>query len=118
MSASALPPSAPNTLVVVLGASAWPYSPGFQPSQAFVHAAQGFKYYILDPQGFGLPTPNLLDLFDAPLSASDQLELLGFFLEQRAQALKAANQAARDVVVYFVGHGGFAGSSADFYLLP
>jgi hypothetical protein len=33
------------------------------------------------------------------------------------QALKTVNQAARDVLVYFVGHGGFAGPSADFYLL-
>src|SRR3989440_843093 len=118
MSTSALPPIAPTTLVILLGASAWPNSPGFQPSPAFVHAAQGFKYYVLDPQGFGLSTSNLLDLFDAPLSASDQLERLGSFLEQRTQALKAANQAVRDVVVYFVGHGGFVGSSADFYLLP
>ncbi|MFL5696964.1 MAG: caspase family protein [Ktedonobacteraceae bacterium] len=118
MSTSALPPIAPTTLVILLGASAWPNSPGFQPSPAFVHAAWGFKYYVLDPQGFGLSTSNLLDLFDAPLSASDQLEMLGSFLEQQTQALKAANQAVRDVVVYFVGHGGFVGSSADFYLLP
>jgi hypothetical protein len=118
MSTSALPPIAPTTLVILLGASAWPNSPGFQPSQAFVHAAWGFKYYVLDPQGFGLSTSNLLDLFDAPFSASDQLEMLGSFLEQQTQALKAANQAVRDVVVYFVGHGGFVGSSADFYLLP
>lgn len=118
MSTPALPPIAPTTLVILLGASAWPNSPGFQPSQAFVHAAWGFKYYVLDPQGFGLSTSNLLDLFDAPFSASDQLEMLGSFLEQQTQALKAANQAVRDVVVYFVGHGGFVGSSADFYLLP
>jgi pimeloyl-ACP methyl ester carboxylesterase len=117
MSSPALLPTAPTTLVILLGASAWPSSPGFQSSQAFGNAAWGFKYYVLDPQGFGLSTANLLDLFDAPYSASDQLEMLGSFLEQRTQALKAANQAVRDVVVYFVGHGGFAGSSADFYLL-
>jgi len=118
MSTSALPPTAPTTLVVILGASTWPYSPGFQASKAFVHAAQEFKDYVLDPQGFDLPTANLLNLFNAFFSASNQLEMLGSFLEQRAQALEAANQAVRDVIVYFVGHGGFAGSSADFYLLP
>jgi hypothetical protein len=117
MSAAALPPTAPTTLVILLGASAWPNSPGFQASEAFVHAAQGFKDFALDPQGFGLPAVNLFDLFDAQTSASDQLEMLGSFLEQRAQTLKAANQAVRDVLVYFVGHGGFAGPSADFYLL-
>ena len=117
MSAAALPPTAPTTLVILLGTSAWPNSPGFQASEAFVHAAQGFKDFALDPQGFGLPAANLFDLFDTQTSASDQLEMLGSFLEQRAQTLKVANQAVRDVLVYFVGHGGFAGPSADFYLL-
>jgi tetratricopeptide (TPR) repeat protein len=117
MSESVLPPTAPSTLVIMLGASAWPNSPGFQASRAFVHAAQGFRNYLLDPRGFGLPAANLLDQFDAQFSSSDQLELLGSFLEQRMQALKTVNQAARDVLVYFVGHGGFAGPSADFYLL-
>ncbi len=117
MSAPALPPTAPTTLVILLGASAWPHSPGFQPSQAFVHAAQGFRDYVLDPHGFGLPTANLFDQFDAQTSASDQLEMLGSFLEERTQALKRANQTVRDVLVYFVGHGGFAGPSADFYLM-
>src|SRR5947209_8431377 len=107
MSVSVLPPTAPTTLVIMLGASVWPNSPGFQASEAFVHAARGFKYYVLDPQGLSLPTANLLDLFDAPFSASDQSELLGSFLEERIQAFKAANQAVRDVLVYFVGHGGF-----------
>src|SRR5436305_5694223 len=118
MSTTAIPSIAPTNLVILLGSSSWPNSPGFQSSPAFGHAAWGFKYYVLDPQGFGLSTSNLLDLFDAPFSASDQLEMLGSFLEQQTQALKAANQAVRDVVVYFVGHGGFVGSSADFYLLP
>jgi DNA-binding transcriptional MerR regulator len=103
--------------VTVLGASDWPNSPGFQPSQAFVRAAQGFKAYVLDPHGLGLPPVNLLDLFDAQTSASDQLETLGSFLEERIQTRKGTNQAVRDVLIYFVGHGGFAGPAADFYLL-
>ena len=118
MNAPALPPTAPTTLVIMLGASALPNSPGFQASEAFTHAAQGFKHYMLDPQGFGLPATNLLDLFDAQAGASDQLEQLGSFLKERTQALKAANQVVRDVLVYFVGHGGFVISSQDFYLLP
>lgn len=117
MSAAALPPTAPTTLVILLGASAWPNSPGFQASRAFVHAAQGFKDYLLNPGGLGLPAANLLDQFDSQVSSSEQLELLGSFLEERRQALRAANQVVRDVLVYFVGHGGFAGPSADFYLV-
>lgn len=117
MSTSALPPTAPTTLVIMLGASAWPKSPGFQASQAFVRAAQGFRAYLLDPHSFGLPAANLFDQFDAISSASEQLEKLGFFLEKRSQELKAANRPVRDVLVSFVGHGGFAGQSADFYLM-
>jgi hypothetical protein len=118
MSVSALPPTAHTTLVIELGASSWPNSPGFQASKAFMHAARGFRDYLLDPDSFGLPKANLLDLFDAATSASDQLEQLGSFLEKRTQALKEANQVVRDVLVYFVGHGGFVGPSADFYLMP
>ena len=117
MSTSLLLPTAPTTLVIVLGASAWPNSPGFQPSQAFVHAAQGFRAYVLDPHGLGLPPSNLLDLFDAQTSASDQLETLSSFLEEQIQTRKGTNQAVRDVLISFVGHGGFAGPAADFYLL-
>ncbi len=117
MSKPALAPTAPTTLVIMLGASVWPNSPSLPPSKAFIHAAQGFKNYMCDPHGFGLPSENLLDLFDAETNASDQLETLGFFLEQKMQTLEAANQAVRDVLVYFVGHGAFAGPSADFYLM-
>lgn len=117
MSAPALPPTALTTLVIMLGASAWPNSPGLPPSQAFANAARGFKDYMCDPQGFGLPPENLLDLFDAETNALDQLETLGFFLEQHMQVLSAANHAVRDVLVYFVGHGAFAGPSTDFYLV-
>ena len=38
------------------------------------------------------------------------------FLEQRMAAMKESGQAARDIFVYFVGHGGFVGRDADFYL--
>lgn len=70
MSASALPPTASTTLVILLGASAWPNSPGFQASEAFAHAAGGFRDYVLDPQDFGLPAANLQDLFDALASGA------------------------------------------------
>jgi hypothetical protein len=118
LSELALPPSASTTLVIVLGASAWPHSPGFQASEAFMHAAHGFRDYLLNPRGFGLPEANLLDLFDAPSGASDQLEELGSFLQQQSQALITSNQPTRDVLIYFVGHGGLVGSSHDFYLMP
>lgn len=102
--------TASTTLVVLLGASGWPYSADLEGSGAFVCAKLGFKKYLCDSEGFGLPKENLLDLFDKDTSSSDQLEELRAFLKKRGAT-------ARDILIYFVGHGGFAGSSQEFCLL-
>lgn len=111
-----LVPSPETTLLILLGASAWPFSPEFQPSEAFANAARGLKAYFLNPRPFGLPNENLLDLFDSNQSP-DELDVdIRHFLEQRLATMKASGHAARDILVYFVGHGGFVGRDADFYL--
>ncbi len=109
-------PSPQTTLVVLLGASEWPYSPDFPQSQAFTNAARRLKEYFLYPQAFGLPSGNLLDLFDSDQSADDLDREIGQFLDQRISRMKAGGFAAKDLVVYFVGHGGFAGGDAEYYL--
>ena len=111
-----LAPSSQTTLLILLGASAWPFSPEFQNSEAFANAAQSIKAYFLHPGPFRLPPENLLDLFDSNHSP-DELDVeMRRFLEQRMAAMKASAQAARDILVYYVGHGGFVGRDADFYL--
>ncbi len=118
-SALSLTVTAPTTLVVLLGASAWPDSPDLVESGAYVFAKHGFKSYLRDSRGFGLPEENILDLFDKDMSAADQLDALRFFLKERREALLATGQAVRDVLIYFVGHGGFADdASYEFCLLP
>ena len=116
MRSKALPPSSQTTLAILLGASAWPHFPIFQSSDAFKHAAQSMRSYLLDPQTFHLPPENLLDLFDADQSADDLDQEIGRFLESRVLTLKAADTAALDLLIYFVGHGGFAGNDADFFM--
>jgi hypothetical protein len=116
MIAKALPPSPSTTLVILLGASEWPAFPEFSPSVAFTHAASRLEAYFLDPQHFGLPLDNLLDLFDSEKSADEQDEQIGKFLESRIGALRKAGIPARDVLLYFVGHGGFVGHESRFYL--
>src|SRR5260370_30927412 len=109
-------PSPQTTLLILLGASAWPFMPEFQRSEAFANAARRLKAYFLNSQTFGLPAENLLDLFDADKSA-DELDMeIGQFLERRLAAMKAAGNAARDLLLYFIGHGGFVGHDSDFYL--
>ena len=109
-------PSPQTTLVILLGASEWPYAPDFLDSEAFGNSASDFRGYILDPYTFNLPLKNLLDLFNSNLSSDDIDREMGQFLDKRISEMKASGNAARDVVVYFVGHGGFAGSDLDYYL--
>ena len=109
-------PSAQTTLLILLGASAWPFSPEFQSSDAFANAARRVKAYFLNVRPFGLPAENLLDLFDADQSADELDVAIGQFLQQRVTAMKTTRNAARDLLLYFIGHGGFVGRDSDFYL--
>src|SRR5260221_343842 len=109
-------PSPETTLVVLLGASEWTHSSEFQSSEAFVNSAKEYKKYLLDSRGFRLPTSNLLDLFDEDQSADDLDGAIGGFLDERISSLKTSGQAARDLIVYYVGHGGFAGDESEYYL--
>ncbi len=109
-------PSPQTTLVVLLGASEWPLLPGFQRSEAFANAAKELSAYFLEPRQFGLPPENLLDRFNADKSADDLDAEIGQFLEQRIEAMKATDYTAKDVLLYYVGHGGFVGYNSDFYL--
>ena len=109
-------PSPQTSLLILLGASAWPLYPDFQGSEAFANAVRRLKAYFLNPRPFGLPAENLLDLFDSEKGA-DELDVeMSQFLERRLIDMKKAGNPARDVLLYFVGHGGFVGHDADFYL--
>src|SRR6266567_2626165 len=109
-------PSPQTTLLILLGASEWPFSPEFQSSGAFANAARRVKAYFLNLRPFGLPAENLLDLFDADQSADELDVAIGQFLQQRMAVMKAMGNPARDLLLYFVGHGGFVGRDSDFYL--
>ena len=109
-------PSPQTTLLILLGASEWPMFPLLPSSKAFANAAQTLKAYFLNPRGFGLPAENLLDLFDSEKYAGELDEEISQFLERRLIDLKKAGNSATDVILYFVGHGGFIGPDADFYL--
>ncbi|HEX3641746.1 MAG TPA: hypothetical protein VHV10_10685, partial [Ktedonobacteraceae bacterium] len=109
-------PSPQTTLLILLGASTWPFSPEFQSSEAFANAARRLRAYFLNPLPFGLPAENLLDLFDSEKSADELDVAIGQFLEQRLAAMKIMGNAGRDLLLYFIGHGGFVGRDSDFYL--
>lgn len=111
-----LVPSPQTTLLIILGASEWPLFPEFQDSKAFANAVSELKVYFLDPKRFGLTPENVLDMFNSNHSSDEQDEQIGQFLKKRLTAMKATGNSARDLLVYFVGHGGFVGRDSDFYL--
>ena len=109
-------PSSQTTLVILLGASQWPHSPDFEGSEAFANSANDLAAYFLDPDLFNLPRENLLNLFDSYQSPDDIDIEIGQFLDKRILELSKTGLQARDLVVYFTGHGGFADGGSSYYL--
>jgi formylglycine-generating enzyme required for sulfatase activity len=103
--------TASTTLAIVLGGSAWPKSPQLAASSAFANSARGFREYLVDQRGFGLPEANLLDLFDSPKTAPEIVEEIQNYLRQRS----GSGPAPRDLFLYYTGHGGFI-SGRDYFL--
>jgi hypothetical protein len=110
------PPSPETTLAIILGASEFPKQPNLVSTQAFLNSAKAFREYLLNSSGLGITAENVLDLFDSDDSAPDMDEKVGNFLEERQQNLSEQNQKARDLLVYYVGHGGFSSPGDEYFL--
>ena len=110
-------PSPDTTLAILFGASEWPNSDGyFHGSKAFSNAMTSFKSYLRDSRYFGLPQQNILDLFDVDDSPHIIDNKIRSFLKHRIREMRQIGNPARDLLVYFVGHGGFVGRNSDYYL--
>src|SRR5579885_1041654 len=105
-----------TTLFILLGASTWPRWADLGDSKAFANSAERVKMYFLNPQKFRLPPENLLNLFDSNASADAIDEKISHFLTTRMAEMAALNQAATDLVVYYIGHAGLIEGSSDYYL--
>jgi hypothetical protein len=109
-------PSPETTLAVILGASEFPKQPNLTGSKSFLKSAQDFKTYLLDQSGLGLPVENVLDLFDCDDAAPEIDERVVTFLEGRQKNLVEQNKRARDLILYYVGHGGFSSPGDEYFL--
>jgi tetratricopeptide (TPR) repeat protein len=98
-----------KTVALILGASTFPRFPGFAPSIAFRNSASGMRKYFESKNGINVADEDILDLFDSPERWVDQDEVIRSFLDDR--------EDATDIFFYYVGHGYFAGSGSDHYLL-
>jgi hypothetical protein len=109
---SAVTQSQASKAAIVIGASKFEKSPGLNRA-GFYESASDFIAYLLDEKLFALPSRNLLNLFDSKLSPGDHLETICDFLEGY---LRQAPGDTNDIVIFYVGHGGFVGLNAEYFL--
>src|SRR6266566_3194129 len=75
-----------------------------------------FRRYLFDPRGFGLPKENALDIFDDSSAPHVLDRKIRQFLDGKMAEMNLAGNVAKDLLLYFVGHGGFVGRNSDYYL--
>jgi hypothetical protein len=100
------PPSARTTIAVLLGAGEYPQKPSWS-NPVLGESARALREYVLSPTGLALPPEHVLDLFDSPAGQVEQLFQIKSFLD-------GAGDGARDLLLYYIGHGGF--DNDDYYL--
>jgi len=74
------------------------------------------RSYFRSSSGLGLPPRNVKHLFNSLEEAAEQLEEATTFIELRRAELEKAGSKISDLIIYYVGHGGFGGRSSDFFL--
>jgi hypothetical protein len=92
------------TAAVVLGAHDWTDA-GLGRAPSFLRSARGVVAYLYDPAGLGLDPDLVLDLFDDPAGAGDQLVRLQDTLDVLLRERRDAGRPVADVLIYYVGHG-------------
>lgn len=105
-----------TALVAFLGASAFPHATSLPPAAAFARSHEALTSYLLDPSGFGLSRENLLDLFDTEASSNEIDRQLAEWLRERVTFGRTTARPFTDLLVFYVGHGGFRDNSDDYYL--
>jgi len=100
-------PTPQTTLVILLGASEFPNS-DYKSFREFSASARAIEDYFL--RVFALPRDNWFSCFDSADKPDTILGDISDFLRVRVR------QGARDVLVYYVGHGDGAQDDNNFYL--
>jgi hypothetical protein len=103
-----------QVLAIVFGASHFDRRLARGP--AFYNSATDIMTYLVSPEGLGLPSDNILNLFDSTALPSDQLEEIRHFLNGRIADLKASGTSPTDFLMYYVGHGLFTAMGQSYHL--
>lgn len=111
-------PSPQTTVAILLGASDWPEHSQLAGSPAFRASANKIRNYFRNPDLFGLPSENWLDLFDQHQENPYEVDLrISNFLSSRLAQMKQAGMPAKDLLFYYIGHGVFTQDSEQAYHL-
>jgi hypothetical protein len=99
---------------IFLGASRFDRNSAYT-NPAFKRSKDDFEDYLRRPapQGLGVPTSRVLNLFNSTLEPGTQLRQVSEFAEQVRSETPGCE---RDLIVYYVGHGYFAGYDRQFYV--
>jgi tetratricopeptide (TPR) repeat protein len=93
-----------STAAVVLGAHDWTEA-GLGRAPSFLRSARRVVAYLYDPAGLGLDPELVLDLFDDPAGAGDQLARVRDTLDVQLRERRHAGNPVSDLLVYYIGHG-------------
>lgn len=97
-----------NTSVLILGASSFPNC-SLSGTVCFTNSANEIAGYFTSPEGLGLPKDQMLNLFDEDIKLGDLLRKIKKFITDK-------DRKTKDLIIYYVGHGGFGDDLTDFYL--
>jgi hypothetical protein len=104
-----------TALIILLGAEDFSNASNFESSKTFANSYSAIKKYFLNSKAFHLETTdNLLDLFNSSDNATETLNKIEDWLQERLP--KSRNGSVTDLIVYYVGHGGIKENSDAYYL--
>ena len=95
-----------TTVAVILGAQDWTRA-GQTRAPSFRRSAGRWAAYLIEqhPRGLGLEPDLVLNLFDDPSSANDQLLRIRDTIGDIVRERRDTSQSIRDVLIYYIGHG-------------
>ena len=93
-----------STAAVLLGASDWTEA-GLGRAPSFRRSAKGVLNCLIGTGGLGLDPELVLDIFDDPMPAGNQLARVRDTLDGLLRERREAGRPVADLLVYYVGHG-------------
>src|ERR1700688_4252920 len=91
-----------STAAVVLGAHDWSEA-GLRRAPSFRRSARHVVRYLYSREGLGLDPELVLDLFDDPAGAGEQLARVRDTLDAQLRERRDQGRPVTDVLVYYIG---------------